>query len=92
MRACLVTFCYLEWLRALRLVQPDLSAAQRRWWHSQRSYGLTRVVRQQADDHDLAQLLRWAGTRTGLRKLRRALRQALPPEYRQPAEKRRRSA
>jgi hypothetical protein len=84
-QACLVTFCYLEWLRALHLADPDLSAAQRRWWQSQRSYGLTRVARQQADDHDLAQLLRWSGSKTGLRKLRHALRQALPVEYRQPA-------
>src|SRR4051794_30363100 len=28
----------------------------------------------------------WSGTQTGLRKLRHALRQALPVEYRQPAE------
>ncbi len=84
-QACLVTFCYLEWLRALHLAKPDRSEAQRRWWQSQRSYGLTRVVRQQAEDHDLARLLRWSGSKTGLRKLRHALRQALPLEYRQPA-------
>ena len=33
--------------------------------------------------HDLSRLLRWSGSTSGLKRLRQALRRALPPEYRQ---------
>jgi Transposase DDE domain len=82
-QACLVAFVYLEWYRARQLARPELPEKARSWWRWQRTYGLSRAVGQRAEEYDLAQLLRWSGTRTGLRKLRQALRQALPLEYRQ---------
>ena len=81
-QACLVAFVYLEWLRATQLARGDLTEPQRRWWSAQRSHGLSRAATQQADERDLDQLYRWSATPTGRRKLRRALRQALPAEYR----------
>jgi hypothetical protein len=82
-QACLVAFCYLEWYRAQQLARRELSEEDKRWWHWQRSHGLSLAVMQRAEEHDLAQLYRWSATPTGRRKLRHSLRQALPPEYRQ---------
>jgi Transposase DDE domain len=79
-QACLVAFCYLEWYRAQQLERGDLSAKEKAWWRWQRSHGIARRVRQQAEEADLVQLWRGSGSRGGLRKLRRLLRQALPPE------------
>lgn len=76
-QACLVAFCYLEWYRARQAARRDLAAAAREWWGWQRSHGVCVVLRQEAEDHDLRRLLRWSGSRTGLRKLRRDLRAAL---------------
>jgi hypothetical protein len=82
-QACLIAFVYLEWYRARQLRQRDLSEAQRRWWQSQRTYGLCTAVRQAAEDHDLTHLFRWSGTKTGRKKLRQCLRAALPVECRE---------
>jgi hypothetical protein len=84
-QACLVTFVYLEWHRALHLGRQDLSEAEQQWWRSQRCYGLGRRLVQQAEEADLAQLYRWSATKSGRRKLRHALRQSLPLEYRSAA-------
>jgi hypothetical protein len=81
-QGCLVAFCYLEWYRAQQLARPDLAEPDKRWWRDQRSFGLALAVAEQAQENDLAQLFRWSATRTGRRKLRRCLRQALPREYR----------
>jgi hypothetical protein len=84
-QACLTTFVYLEWYRAQQLGRRDLSAKAKDWWRWQRCYGLARAVLQSAEENDLRKLLRWSGTKTGLRKLRQMLRKALPLEYRQVA-------
>jgi hypothetical protein len=81
-QACLVAFCYLEWYRATRLGRTDLPEQERRWWERQRSYGLGLAVWQCAEAHDLGKLLRWSGTKAGLKRLRQALRRAQPREYR----------
>jgi hypothetical protein len=81
-QSCLVTFAYLEWSRARELARRDLAEEDQRWWRWQRSHGLSLAVAQQAEEQDLAQLYRWSATPTGRRKLRRALRQAVPLEYR----------
>lgn len=83
-QACLVAFCYLEWYRAGQLGRRDLSAREKDWWRWQRSHGVAARVRQQAEDHDLAKLWRGTCTPSGLRRLRRTLRQALPPECTNP--------
>jgi hypothetical protein len=82
LQACLIAFVYLEWRRARQMRRRDLSAAERRCWQWQRSYGLCVAVRQAAEDHDLTQLFRWSGTKTGRKKLRQTLRAALPSESR----------
>jgi hypothetical protein len=79
-QACLVTFCYLEWYRATQLVSRALSDKEKQWWREQRSHGLARQVTRQAEEHDLTQLWRGTATKAGLKRLRRTLRQALPPE------------
>jgi Transposase DDE domain len=81
-QVCLVTFCYLEWQRARQLGRRDLPPEEKERWRWQRSHGVVLRVTQAAEEHDLAQLERWASTRTGLRKLRRALSQALPLKHR----------
>jgi hypothetical protein len=84
-QACLVAFVYLEWYRAGHLGRGDLTEPQRRWWGWQRSHGLSLAVTEQAEERDLAQLYRWSATPSGRRKLRRALRESLPLEYRKVA-------
>jgi Transposase DDE domain len=80
MQACLVTFCYLEWYRTQQLISRELSSKEKDWWRWQRSHGVAGRVMQQAEEDDLKQLWRGTCTKTGLRRLRRTLRQALPPE------------
>ncbi len=81
-QACLVTFCYLEWQRALQLGRRELSEADKGWWRWQRSYGLALAVREKAEEQELTRLLRWSGSKASLKRLRQALRQAQPLEYR----------
>jgi Transposase DDE domain len=81
-QACLVAFVYLEWHRALHLGRNELSEPEQKWWRWQRSYGIGRTLVQQAEEADLGRLYRWSATASGRRKLRRALREALPLEYR----------
>jgi hypothetical protein len=81
-QACLVAFVYLEWYRAQQLSRRDLPEKERRWWQAQRSYGLSLAVWQRAEEQDLGQLWRWSGTKAGRKRLRQALRQAQPREYR----------
>jgi len=80
---CLVTVCYLERFRTQQVRWPELPEKPKTWWRAQRSYGLSRVVLQSAEEHGLAKLLGWSGTKSGLRQLRRSLRQALLKEYRE---------
>jgi hypothetical protein len=49
----LATFIDLEWVRARQLRKRSLTAKQRSWWPSQRTYGLSRAVRQSAEQKEL---------------------------------------
>lgn len=80
--ACLVTFLYLEWCRWRRLTARGVPVAERRRCADQRTYGLCRLVRLQADLNDLRHLTRGCRTKTGVSRLRRTLRHALPTEHR----------
>jgi len=80
--ACLVTFLYLEWSRWRRLTARSVPAAERKRCAQQRTYGLCRLVRLQADLNDLRYLARGCRTKTGVRRLRRIFRHALPTEFR----------
>jgi hypothetical protein len=86
--ACLLTFLYLEWYRAgqLRRRRHPLPAEAKSWWRWQRSYGLCVAVRQEAEETELVRLADWTRTSTGVKKLKRLLRAARPPEYRRPSE------
>jgi len=91
-QAALVAFVYLEWYRAQQLACSDLPEVQRRWWQDQRIWGVRQVLTEDVVEHDLAQAYRWMRTPTGRRKLRRALRHALPSEPGPEPQKTRRKA
>jgi hypothetical protein len=80
--AVLLTFLYLEWHRARQLLRRTLSSKERRWWRAQRTYGLCRAVRQQAEQDELAYLAKALRTQTGIRRLRHQLTSSHPAEYR----------
>jgi len=80
--ACLITYTYLEWIRWRRLQSKTLTAAEQKWWLWQRSHGLASAVRQRIEETEITTLYRSLESKWGVRKLRRALKAALPPESR----------
>ena len=80
--ACLITYLYLEWIRWRRLTSKTITDEERKWWSWQRSHGLARAVRQRAEETEISTLYDSLGSPWGVRKLRRTLRAALPPESR----------
>jgi hypothetical protein len=78
----LLTFLYLEWQRGRQLTRRGLSAAGRRWWQAQRTYGLCRAVRQQAEQHELTLLAKELTSRRGVTRLKKLLAASHPKEYR----------
>ena len=79
---CLVTFVYLEWIRAHKLKQKALKKKEREWWQTQRTYGLALAVRQEAEQRELKLLAEKMETPTGRKVLAKQLRQSHPKEYR----------
>jgi hypothetical protein len=77
-----VTFLYLEWYRARQLQRRDLSEEKKKWWRWQRTHGLCMAVRQAAEQADLEEIAQRLETPTGLQRLRRLLKGALPKESR----------
>ena len=82
---CLLTFLYLEWYRSQQLRRRDRTAQDKKWWHWQRTYGLCRAVRQEAEEKEIVRLADYTRTPGGLKKLKKQLRAAIPKEYRRPA-------
>jgi len=78
---CLITYLYLEWYRAKQLTRRGRSKKAKRWWSSQRTHGLCQAVVQEAECKELTRLADWSNTPTGLKKLKRLVRAARPPEY-----------
>jgi hypothetical protein len=78
----LVTFIYLEWVRARQLRKRTLTAKQRAWWQAQRTYGLSGAVRQSSEQKELDLLAGALETPTGRKRLRKLLSQSHPKEYR----------
>jgi len=78
----LVAFLFLEWTRGKKLRQRAHSDKKKDWWRNQRTHGLCRAVRQTAEGKELAELARLANTKTGIKKLKKLLKSALPLEYR----------
>jgi hypothetical protein len=85
MEACLITFLYLEWVRVQRMGNAKLSRQQRQWWSCQRTYGLTSAVCQRIAETQLLTIQRCTETASGLAKLKKLLRNAIPKDYRQAA-------
>ena len=79
---CLVTFVYLEWIRAHKLKQKALKKKEREWWQAQRTYGLALAVRQEAEQRELKLLAEKMETPAGRKVLAKQLRQSHPKEYR----------
>ena len=75
-----VTILYLEWCRARQLQRRDLAAEKKKWWRWQRTHGLCMAVRQAAEQADLGEIAKRLETPTGLQRLRRVLKHALPKE------------
>jgi hypothetical protein len=82
MQMALATFTYLEWYRARQLRRRDLDKKSKAWWRWQRTYGLSRAVRQAAEADEIAQLSRRLQSRSGVKKVKKQLRAAHPLEYR----------
>jgi hypothetical protein len=79
---CLVTFVYLEWIRARKLRQKSLEKKEREWWQVQRTYGLALAVRQEAEQRELKLLADKMETPNGRKALAKQLRESHPKEYR----------
>jgi hypothetical protein len=75
-----VTFLYLEWYRARQLQRRDLPEEKKKWWRWQRTHGLCMAVRQAAEQADLREIAQRLETPTGLQRLRRLLKRAVPKE------------
>jgi hypothetical protein len=74
---CLVAFTYLEWLRLRGLSAGGQWGYSPAWWRQQRVGGIREALAQRREEIGWEQLWRWSRTKTGLRKLKRCLRQAL---------------
>lgn len=75
-----VTYLYLEWYRARQLQRRDLPEEKKKWWRWQRAHGLCLAVRQAAEQADVEEIAARLETPTGLQRLRRLLKRALPKE------------
>lgn len=78
----ITTVLFLEHLRAKRLTDRRLSEETRRWWSTQRLHGLCSAFRQECETGELNYLCERLKTCGGVKKLKRLLTAALPPEYR----------
>jgi hypothetical protein len=85
MQSALTTVLYLEWYRARQLRRRDLDEAAKAWWRCQRTYGLSRAIRETAEAAELSLLAKRLKTRSGRRQVQKQLRAACPSEYRSAA-------
>lgn len=78
----ITTVLYLEWYRAKQLTRRDLKAETKRWWQSQRLYGLCEAVHQQIEQNELKYISDRLKTPGGIAKMKRQLNNGSPHEYR----------
>ena len=78
----LLSFIYLEWVRARQLKKGSLTAKERAWWQAQRTYGLARAVGQSAEQKELKLISAALETPSGQKRLSKLLSQSHPKEYR----------
>jgi len=77
-----LAFAYLEWYRERQGRRPGQSPKEQQRWRWQRSYGLCRAVRQEAEQEDLRVLADLLQTPDGLDRAQQMLRRAVQKEYR----------
>lgn len=78
----LLTFIYLEWHRAKELHRRDAPEDDLKWWRAQRTHGLCQAIRQATDTADLQVIAERLKTPSGIRRLKRQLKNSYPLEYR----------
>jgi hypothetical protein len=78
----ITTVLFLEFQRIKHVQDRRLNAESRRWWEAQRLHGLCHAYRQQCAGEELKYLSERLTTSAGIKKLKRQLTAALPPEYR----------
>lgn len=76
----LLSFLYLEWLRGKKLRDARLTQKEHDWWRDQRTHGLLQAARHELQAQEQTELTRLAGTKTGIKQLRKLLRHAPPPQ------------
>jgi hypothetical protein len=81
-RLVLTAFLYLEWYRCRQLARRSLTKEAKQWWRHQRTYGLCQAVRLASQQAELDYLAEHLDTPGGIGKLKRLLRNGIPPEYR----------
>jgi hypothetical protein len=77
---CLLTFLYTEWWRLQGQAGKEAWGHSPEWWRQQRLHGVREALRERLERLQWEQCWRWSQTKTGLRKLKRRLRQALELE------------
>lgn len=78
----LTTVLFLEHQRARKLADRRLSEESRRWWASQRLHGLCEAFRQECASQELKYYSERLKTSGGIKKMKRLLTAAIPPEFR----------
>jgi hypothetical protein len=79
---CVLSFAYLEWQRALKLAQADLSPHEREQWQDARTHGMKEMLRLELEREELRQMYEWTQTGDGIQQLQAYLREALRPQGR----------
>lgn len=81
MEAHCCTMMYLEWLRAKRIDNRRLAQKQREKWQRYRTHGLVQAVRTSLEIHQIQELQQCVRTPSGIRRLKRKLKQLPQTEY-----------
>ena len=75
------TMLYLEWLRSKRKNDKRLTKKQREKWKHYRTHGLAQAVRTWLELHQIHELQQCVRTPSGIRRLKRQLKQLPQKEY-----------
>lgn len=75
------TMAYLEWLRTKQISDQRLTKKQREKWKRYRTHGLVQAVRTSLELHQIRELQHCVRTPSGIRRLKRKLKQLPQTEY-----------
>jgi hypothetical protein len=81
MEAYCLTMLYLEWLRSNRIHDQRLTKKQREKWKHYRTHGLVQAVRTRLELEQIQELQECVRTPSGIRRLKRLLKQLPQIEY-----------